>query len=297
MKELRTLDLNLLKAFHALMEEKSVSLAAQRLALTQPAMSGTLARLRDSFDDPLFLRAQRGIQPTTFAEQLAPQVKQILDQVEALLKPPVFDPLTAEMTMNIAATDYAMRAVLLPFLQLLQQAAPNIKVAAFALDESTLAGQLAQGKLDFALTTPDFQAADIHAKPLYDEHYLCAMRADHPLAETTLDITAFCQANHALVSYHGGGFSGVTDQTLTQLNQRRNVTLSVQNFLILPDILRTTDLIAVLPARLLNGISGLKTAEPPIPVQGFTKTLVWHARTHRDPAFIWLRELIGRACK
>lgn len=130
MKSLQTLDLNLLKAFAALMDEQSISKAAERLAITQPAMSGVLVRLRDSFDDLLFVRVQRGVVPTNRALELAPQVKKVLNDVEQLLRPPQFEPQTVELTVRIACTDYAMHAVIVPFLGLLKIQAPKIKVAA-----------------------------------------------------------------------------------------------------------------------------------------------------------------------
>ena len=120
MKSLQTLDLNLLKAFSVLMDERNVSKAAECLAITQPAMSGVLTRLRDSFDDLLFVRVQRGVVPTNGALELVRQVKKVLNEVEQLLQPPQFDPTTAELTVRIACTDYAMRAVIVPFLYLLK---------------------------------------------------------------------------------------------------------------------------------------------------------------------------------
>ena len=160
------------------MEERNVR-AAEHLAITQPAMSGVLARLRDSFDDPLFVRVRRGVVPTNRALELAPQVKKVLNEVEQLLQPPQFDPTTAELTVRIACTDYAMRAVIVPFLCLLKIQAPKIKVAVLAINESIVQNQLKQRQIDFALVTPDFQAPDIHAKNLYDERYICAVRHDH----------------------------------------------------------------------------------------------------------------------
>lgn len=298
MKNLRTLDLNLLKAFNALMEEKSVSKAAHKLAITQPAMSGVLTRLRESFDDPLFVRVQRGMQPTNRALELAPRIKNLLAEAELLLQPAIFDPKTAEMTVRFVCTDYAMRAVIVPFLKLLKQQAPNIKVAVLAILDNTVQKQLEQNIIDFAIVTPEFKAPDIYAKHLYDEQYVCAVRQDHPIAkQTQLSLEQFCQLEQALVSYYGGSFSGVTDEALAKQGLSRNVTLSVQNFIVLPDILQNSDLLAVVPKRLVHHLDNIKLFEPPIPIQGFSKMLVWHERTHRDPAFQWLREKVVEACQ
>lgn len=297
MKSLQTLDLNLLKAFSVLMEERNVSKAAEHLVITQPAMSGVLARLRDSFDDPLFVRVQRGVVPTNRALELAPQVKKVLNEVEQLLQPPQFDPTKAELTVRIACTDYAMRAVIVPFLRLLKIQAPKIKVAVLAINESIVQNQLEQRQIDFALVTPDFQAPDIHAQNLYDERYICAVRHNHPIAQQTeLTLEQFCQLEQALISYHGCSFSGVTDKALQAMGLQRNVSLSVQNFIILPELLEQSDLLAVVPERLITHLDNLKRFKPPLKIQGFTKTLIWHERTHKDPAYRWIRELIEKAC-
>lgn len=298
MSDIRTLDLNLLKAFDALMDEKSVTKAAQHLSVTQPAMSGMLVRLREHFADPLFVRVQRGIEPTNRALVLASPVKQVLNQINAFLQPAQFDPQSAELTLSIACTDYALRAVIKPFLTALKQQAPHIKVALYSINEETAQTQLEKGILDFVLVTPSFTPPDVHHSHLYQEEYICIMHQDHPLAaQTELSLEQFCAYEHALVSYHGGAFSGITDESLAQLGKLRSVTLSVQNFLILPELLESTDMIAMVPKRLVSHLPNIKCFEPPFAVQGFTKTLAWHERTHHDPAYKWLRELIAESCR
>lgn len=147
------------------------------------------------------------------------------------------------------------------------------------------------------MVTLDFQAQDIHAKNLYDERYICAVRHDHPIAQQTeLTLEQFCQLEQALISYHGGSFSGVTDQALQSMGLQRNVSLSVQSFIVLPELLEQSDLLAVLPERLIGNLPNLKRFEPPLKIQGVTKTLIWHERTHKDPAYKWIRELIEKAC-
>ena len=180
-------------------------------------------------------------------------------------------------------------------MHLLKIQAPKIKVAVLAINESK--NQLEQRQIDFALVTPDFQAPDIHAKNLYDERYICAVRHDHPIAQQSqLTLEQFCQLEQALISYHDGSFSGITDQALQAMGLQRNVSLSVQNFIILPELLEQSDLLAVVPERLITHLDNLKRFEPPLEIQGFTKTLIWHERTHKDPAYCWVRELIEKAC-
>ncbi|MBR0824428.1 LysR family transcriptional regulator [Bradyrhizobium manausense] len=293
MPDIKTLDLNLLKAFNALMEERNVTRAAAQLGLTQPAMSGILRRLRASFDDPLFARTQRGIVPTARALELASPVRQVLGEIEALLQPRAFEPHTASFTLSLTATDYALRAVVVPFLSALRQRAPNIRVAVRPIDEDRMRGQFERGDLDFALLTPETTPPDLHVRRLFDEHYVCAMRSGHPDAKgKTLSLDRFCALDHALVSYAGDSFSGPTDTALARLGRRRRVSLSVASFLVLPEVLRATDLVAVVPRRLLSGLGELVLLKPPLDIPGFSKIAAWHDRTHRDPGHRWIRELL-----
>ena len=290
---IKNLDLNLLKALDALLDERSVTRAAERLSLTQPAVSGMLTRLRESFDDPLFVRTQRGIAPTLRAQALAGPLKELLCNAEALLRPQGFDPATAHMTLRIAATDYALQAVVLPFLAVLRKRAPGVCVAVVPAQHLPLHERLERGDIDLALITPENTAPDLHARRLFEERYVCVMRADHPDARRRcLSLARFCELDHALVSYGGGSFRGVTDEALERLGRQRRVALSVTSFLVLPEILRSSDLIAVVPQRLVRPDSGLVVLEPPLEIPGFTKTAAWHERTHRSPGHQWARELL-----
>lgn len=297
MRDIKTVDLNLLKALDALLDERSVTRAAARLSLTQPAMSGMLTRLRESFADPLFVRAQRGVVPTQRALDLAQPVKQVLSEISALLQPPDFDPASAQLTLSLTATDYALHAIAVPFLSALKRQAPNIRVAVRPLEQERVHSQLERGELDLALLTPASASPDLHARRLFDETYVCAMRQDHPAAaQETLTLDAFCALDHALVSHSGSCFSGISDEALAALGRERRVSLSVASFLIIPEILRASDLVAVVPRRLVADKPGLALFEPPITVPGFTKIVAWHARTHQDPAHRWLREILFNIC-
>lgn len=297
-KTVRSLDLNLLKALDALLDERNVTRAASLLGVTQPAMSAMLTRLREAFGDPLFIRAQRGIIPTERAAELSKPVKQVLSEVGALLQPQAFEPGTATLTFTIAATDYALRAIAVPFLTALKRLAPHMRVALVPVEDQKLQTQLERGEIDLALVTPQSTPPGLHARRLFDESYVGVLRAGHPAIQgrRRLTLNQFCALDHALVSYTGGGFSGVTDEALNKLGKQRRVTLSVKSFLVLPEILRASDLIAVVPRRLAVGVDGIVMFEPPVEISGFTKVAAWHERTHRDPAHRWLRELLNKTC-
>ena len=297
MRDIRKLDLNLLRALDALLDERSVTKAAERLALTQPAVSGVLARLRESFDDPLFVRTPRGIVPTPRAMQIVGPLKQILGEVETLLRPSTFEPSTAAFTISVAATDYAFRAAVIPFLSKLRQVAPGIRVAARPVEDDRVETQFERGDLDLALMTPEAALPELHSQHLFDESYVCAVRADHPDATArALSIDRFCALDHALVSFTGERFWGVTDDALTSIGRRRHIAVSVTGFLVLTEVLLTTDLIAVVPRRLVSGVDGLVLLKPPIDIPGFSKLAVWHERTHYDPGHQWARALLIETC-
>lgn len=296
MQELRRLDLNLLKALSVLLDEQNVSRAAEKMALSQSAMSAILAKLRDSFADPLFVRTQYGLSPTERAKSLHQPLKQILADINALWQPPQFDPLQAELTVRIGLTDYGMHAVGLPFLRQIRPLAPHIKLAFLPIHAGDVSQRLNKGELDFALITQGETLPDFHTKTLFEEHYLCAVRQGHPLSRA-VDLEAFCQAEHAMVSYHGGQFHGLVDDELAKLGKSRHVAVSVSSFLSLPELLAGSDLIATAPARLLQNQPGLSVCQPPLEIPTFTKLLAWHERTHHSAAFKWLREQMAEAVR
>lgn len=297
MGDIRTLDLNLLKTLDALLDERNVTRAAARLSLTQPAVSGMLTRLRENFDDPLFVRTQRGIVPTMRALELAVPVKRVLAEIGALLQPHEFEPSSANFTLSIAATDYALRSIIVPFLTILRLRAPGVRLAVRPIEDAAVQTQLERGELDLALMTPESTPQQLHTRQLFDEHYVCALRDDHPdAARGRMTLDRFCSLDHALVSWSGGLFTGVTDAALARLGRQRRVALSVASFLVLPEILRASDLLAVVPRRLIRDGEGLTLLAPPLEIPGFTKVAAWHERTDRDPAHRWVRELLFETC-
>jgi DNA-binding transcriptional LysR family regulator len=297
MANIKNLDLNLLRVFDTLMDEKNVSRAAEKLSVSQPAVSGMMTRLRHSLDDQLFIRSQHGIVPTIRAQELSGPIKKLLRELDAVLEPTLFKPQTAELTLSIAATDYSLRAIVEPFLLKLRDQAPNIKVSVRWINEHELFEQMERGIIDLALTTPEASPVDLRAKTLFDETYVCVLRNEHPLLEDdTLTLEQFCSIDHAIVSYVGGAFEGMTDQVLRSLGKQRRVVLSVPSFLSLVNILKTSDLCAVVPRRLIANVQGLTTVNLPFEVPGFTKIMAWHERTHGSDAHRWIRDSIVKTC-
>jgi DNA-binding transcriptional LysR family regulator len=290
----KKLDLNLLVALEALLAERNVTKAAHRLNLSQPALSAQLNRLRDIFSDPLLLPAQRGMIATARALELQEPLHSALDQVRGVVaKQSPFDPATADITFSIAASDYVQYAVLMPLTLALQREAPKVRIAWRTIDGRTIAGQMESGEVDLGFITLDTAPDALRTRKLYDETYVCIARRNHPMIARKLDLVTFAALDHVIVSPRGGGFTGATDTALEALGHERRVGLSVTSFLMVPEIVARSDMVALVPRKLVKDRADrLQIIDPPLPVQGFTISLVWHDRTTAHPAQRWLREKI-----
>jgi len=299
MLNIRKIDLNLLVVLDALLDERNVTRAAARLGYTQPTISGMLTRLRDLFGDPLFVRTQRGLLATPRAQALAIPLKQLLADSQFLVAREAFDPANVEMTFNISSNDYMQHAVLVPFVKALRREAPQIKLAIAPPIIEGLSEALARGQIDLAVTIPEFAMSDLPSRLLYRERYVVAVRRQHPLTRpNAMTAERFCSYDHVLVSPTGGSFEGPADRALARLRLRRKVRYSVPSFLLLPAILQTDDLVALVPSRLLReDDKRLAVLKSPVEVAGFDVIAVWHPRVDKDPAHRWLRGRLAATAK
>lgn len=294
MNKLRRLDLNLLVTLDVLLKERNVTRTAQRLNLSQPSVSVHLAKLRDVFNDPLLLPGPRGMLPTAKALELREPLQHALEALEHAVSPSrAFNPLDATRTWRIAATDYSESTVLLPALAKLRTDAPHTQVAVVEMSPMRIARQLEEGDIDLAFHTTDGSLSSLRRRPLFTEHYVLAARSGHPRLKRKPTLAQFCSLDHVIVSPDGGGFFGGTDRVLSSMGLSRRVVLSVPHFLFMMAALVNTDMVAMLPERLVRNVPALQTVEPPVQVQGFEMSMFWHERVHRDPAHRWLRELIA----
>ncbi|RYF05605.1 MAG: LysR family transcriptional regulator [Oxalobacteraceae bacterium] len=294
---LRRLDLNLLLTLDVLLEERNVTRAAARLHLSQPAVSVQLGRLRDLLGDPLLLPGPRGMRPTARADAVRTPLRQALEALQQALAPAdPFDPAGATHTWQVAASDYGASTIVLPALAGLRAAAPGTRLAVLGVAPGAIARQAEQGAIDLAFHIADEAPEGMRRRVLFSERYLLAGRADHPRLRTPPTLAQFRTLEHVIMSPEGGGFQGGTDSALARLDLTRRVVLSVQNFLLLTSVLARTDLVALLPSRLLADAPGLRAVEPPLAVPGFEMLMLWPERVHRDPAHKWLRgHLAGAA--
>jgi len=298
MSNIRKIDLNLLVAFDALFDELSVSRAAERLALTQPTVSGMLNRLRHLFGDPLFVRTQRGILPTPRAESLAAPVKSLLDDAKTLVAPEIFDPTTAEMTFSISVNDYMQYALVIPFIEALRRQAPKVRVAILPPINAGLTVKLMRGEVDLAITIPEFSDPNLPSRLLYRERYVGIVRKQHALKRSRPSLQDLCRHDHLLVSPTGGGFTSETDTALSKHGLKRNVAVSLPSFHVLLDAVRTINFVALVPERLLGDRRrDFRVFELPISIPGFDVIACWHPRASRHPAHRWLRELLTTVAK
>lgn len=293
MVNLNRLDLNLLLTLDVLLREHNVTRAAQRLNLSQPSVSVQLARLREIFDDPLLLPGPRGMQPTVRADELREPLRQALEALERAVSPVnAFDPARASVTWRIAATDYTESAVLLPLLNTLRRDAPASRLAVFELNPGQIKRQAEQGDIDLFFHLREGAPASLHQRLLFTERYVLAGRLGHPALKRRLSLKQFCQLEHVIVSPEGGGFQAATDDALAARGLTRNVVLSVPHFLFMLDVLARTDLVAVLPERLVANTGALQVVDPPLDLPGFDMLMLWHERLHRDPGHKWLRQQV-----
>ena len=290
MTDIRNIDLNLLVAFDALYDARNVTRAADRLALTQPTVSGMLTRLRDLFGDPLFVRTQHGVIPTPRADDLAEPIKTMLTDIEALITPMDFDPASATMTISISANDYMQHSLIVPLIRNLRKIAPGIRLAILPAEITDLADKMARGTIDIAVTIPEFAGPNLPRSLLYTERYVCAARKGHPLSGKKLSLDDFCRFDHVVVSPTGGSFKGPAEIALAELGASRTVSVSLPSFHVLLETIRTGDFLALVPERLLYGkMAGLKLFNPPITVPDFDVIATWHQRVERNPVHRWLR--------
>lgn len=296
MLNLRTLDLNLLVTLDVLLAEHNVTRAAERLHFSQPSVSVHLAKLREIFDDPLLLPGPRGMRPTARAEALREPLRQALAALQQAVAPSEpFDPGQASNTWRLVASDYSEATVVLPALPGLREAAPGTRLALLPLLPPIIVKQLEQGDADLVFHITEDAPEGLRRRPLFQERYVLVGRTDHPKLKRRPSLAQFCQLEQVIVSPEGGGFHGVTDKALAQLGAERRVALSVPHFHFVLSVLANTDLVAMLPARMIRPDSGLKVVEAPLEVPGYEMSMLWHERAHRDPAHQWLREFIARS--
>ena len=289
------LDLNLLVVFHHLLLHKRVSAVAELLGMSQPAVSSALGRLRTNLGDELFLRTQKGMEPTPYALQLAEPVALALDGLQqALNVRAAFDPARSARSFTIAMTDVGEMYFLPVLIDALARAAPGVTLQVVSVTQASLKEDMASGRIDLAMgLLPQLQAG-FFQQALFTQKYICLMRAAHPLAgKNKLTLAAFTQAEHVRILASGTGH-GRVDVALEKQKLHRQFRLTVPHYVALGDVLSHSDLMATVPERFADRTLapfGLVKRDLPIAVDESAIHQFWHSRLHRDPGHQWLRRL------
>jgi DNA-binding transcriptional LysR family regulator len=288
---LGSMDLNLLVALDILLTERSVTRAARKMGVTQSAMSHILRRLREQFDEPLFLKTSDGMSPTPLALEMAPLLRRALrDLQDAISTRPRFDPATSQRQFAIASADYG-QVVLLPKLaERIYRKAPRVTISAPMVTQDS-AQALAAGQIDLILGAIPVDLPDIMARKLFDERFVCLLRADHPDAGRPLSLERFTELSHVLISPMGTGAAWV-DPVLEKKGMRRHIALRVQHYMVAPLVVAQSDLLLTVAervAKLMCGAFPLRMLKPPLDIPGFSVSAYWHGLQHDDPAHAWLR--------
>ncbi len=295
--DLRRIDLNLLVTFDALMAERSVTRAAERLGLGQPAVSHALGRLRELIGDSLFVSTKNGLVPTRRALGLATWVRSVLEQAQrALLEPASFKPAEWTETVRIAMTPTVDMVLMPRLLAQLAEHAPKLKVEVHAVPEwRDILDRLDGGALDLYIgVIGDLKPHHRH-RTLWEESFLAAFSLTQLNLRTPLSLADYLAHPHVLVTTREETMEGRVDRTLARIRKQRQIVLSTPHFLVIPHLLLQAPLIATLhsrPAHWLAAAFKLKTSPLPIKIESFTESIVWHEIVDRDPAQLWLRETI-----
>ncbi|MDP1930801.1 MAG: LysR family transcriptional regulator [Gammaproteobacteria bacterium] len=291
---MRSQELTLLHVFNAIMIEGSVTRAADLLGMTQPAVSNAIARMRDHWQDPLFIKHGRQIQPTAFASSLWEQVRDPIQQLSASVESSVFVPAESRRKFRIAMTDLSVDLFWLPLMTEVARLAPLVDLYAVPFTQIGAVDLLREARIDLALGPQGEQDRSLRSSFLYESAFKLVMRRDHPLAGRAVSMEDFLAARHLLVSRTGEA-QGNVDRALQREGLKRRVATTVNHFSVVPKLLTGTDMIAVVPHRIAESPqfnSELWVTDSPICVEPRDIYLIWHARLDRDPGLAWLRKLL-----
>jgi DNA-binding transcriptional LysR family regulator len=288
------LDLKLLVAFEAMLSARNVTVAAESIGLSQPAMSTALGKLRKVLGDPLFVRTSQGMEPTPFALELAEPIRSALHLLrQTLNRDKHFDAATSTRTFRIVMTDIGERVFLPTLLERLSTVAPHVSVRTIQLPVKEMREALEAGEMDLAVGFIPDLTSGYYQQRLFTRSYVCIARTNHPEIGDTLSLEQYLAASHAIVSSPGTGHD-VVEHMLRTLGYQRRIALHVTHFLAIPLIVANTDLLVTIPTMLAESYlpaGNIKILTPPLKMPDYAIRQYWHERFHEDPANKWLREL------
>jgi DNA-binding transcriptional LysR family regulator len=288
-------DLNLLVAFHALMEERSVTRAAERLHLTQPAMSAALRRLRESFNDPLLVANGKQMVPSPHAQELAPRVAEIVASSQALISgSTLFDPQTSRRRFRIAASDYVTSIAVQPLLTELAVRAPGIRFSVIG-PHASVSEQMERGEVDCIISPEQFQAHGHPSELLFEEDHVVLGWRENPLFAKPITEDEYQSAGHVVVEL--SNTPAFVEQFVRARGDTRRIEVTVTSFTLVPWLLPGTMRIALVHARLARLFLDklpLAIAPPPFPLPKMREMIQFNRARAEDRGLLWLREGLRR---
>ncbi len=291
--DIRQVDLNLLVMLDALLEERSVTRAAERLGMSQPAMSRALARVRKVFSDALLVEAKGGYLLTARAEGLRPSLRTVLMGINELLETRPFEPGKATGSLRLLMTDLETASLVPGLLSGITAQAPGLNLDVLPPGPSIFEA-LETDNVEAVIGVVEDAPAGIQRRGLYDDHFVTLMRQGHPDARTGISLDRFQELGHIAISVTGSGPSPV-DVALAELGRKRCVRVRVPSFLAALEIVFASDLVMTLPSSLVRSSSMMNrfvAVPPPVKLPDFTMSLLWHARHQDAPRHVWLRQMM-----
>lgn len=298
---LATIDLNLLVAFEALFVERSVTVAAQRLHLGQPAMSAALGRLRTLFKDELFIRIGKEMQPTSKALEIAPGIIAALQQIRQTLETSqVFDCVSSGRCFTLGSSDYTSYVVIPHLLKFCQNQAPGLDLRLIGYEKDSVGELLEQGVIDVALGVFPHPPQQTNCIALFQEHFVGIARLGHPaIINGAIALETYALLPHALVTLRRDA-SGEIDKALARHHLQRRIVVTTPHMLALPALISTTELVTALPHRIaarLGSWHHLELFKLPVELETWTVSMLWSRLADKDTANRWLRQTLTTICK
>jgi DNA-binding transcriptional LysR family regulator len=294
----RNIDLHLLACLDALLTERQVTRAAERMNMTQPGMSNALARLRQKFQDPLLVRTSQGMVPTERALELAASVRAALMHVDAALAHQgKFVPETARVTYKIAISDYVSFLIMPALMDEVLKEAPGVRVTTSASDARRLREWLEEGECHLSVGYYTDLADGMYSSELLTDEMCCIAREGHPALRGKIALEQYIEQPHVLMvgGSQAATFEVLADEALKALGLARSIVMRVPSLLVVPAVVAGTDMIATIPRRLVRSYNEslpLQIMELPFEVPTYRLSMVWHERTQHEGAQRWLREKI-----
>ena len=289
---LSKVDLNLFIVFDAIYTEANLTRAGQIVGITQPAVSNSLARLRETFNDPLFVRTAQGMVPTPMAQNIIGPVRNALQLLRVSVQESrTFTPQQANKTYRISMTDLTEAVILPPLFQRLRRLAPAVQIESLLYKRRETTKELAAGRLDFAVDAPLNTDTQVRHVKLMEDRYVCALRLGHPLAKEKISLDEYLSLTHIQISSRRSGL-GYVDLSRGKMGLQRRVALRSQHYMMASTVLQNTDMAMTVPERFARR-HGLHYVQLPVnDVPSLETHLYWHESTDQDPANRWMREQI-----